>query len=269
MNVLRHRTLLAVAAALYAAPADGASTLDCIVEPKSRIELGSSEEGVIEAVLVARGDVVERGQVVARLESIQHELAARSARLRAEDMAAIRSNEARLAFREAEQSRAETLHRRNIVATKMLDEAKTETDLAASAVEQARLQQKIAAVELAQADERLKSRSIRSPADGIVLDVAMSAGEYVHEQATLMTIVELDPLHVEVFAPVRLYGRLEIGSWHPVTLQEPIGGTHRARVAVIDRVFDAASGTFGMRLELPNPALDVPAGIRCTLPLPE
>jgi hypothetical protein len=34
-------------------------------------------------------------------------------------------------------------------------------------------------------------------------------------------------------------------------------------VKVVDRVIDAASGTFGVRLELPNRNGKVPAGIRC------
>ena len=44
---------------------------------------------------------------------------------------------------------------------------------------------------------------------------------------------------------------------------EGLGGQHTATVKVIDRVFDAASGTFGVRLELPNKRGIVPGGIRC------
>jgi hypothetical protein len=36
-------------------------------------------------------------------------------------------------------------------------------------------------------------------------------------------------------------------------------------VKLIDRVFDAASGTFGLRLELPNPGNRLPAGLRCRI----
>jgi hypothetical protein len=34
-------------------------------------------------------------------------------------------------------------------------------------------------------------------------------------------------------------------------------------VTVVDRMLDAASGTFGVRLVLPNPDLLLPAGIPC------
>jgi multidrug efflux pump subunit AcrA (membrane-fusion protein) len=35
------------------------------------------------------------------------------------------------------------------------------------------------------------------------------------------------------------------------------------RVAVVDRVVDAASSTFRVRLELPNPQHRIPAGLKC------
>ena len=53
-----------------------------------------------------------------------------------------------------------------------------------------------------------------------------------------------------------------------VTFQEPIGGTYRASVEIVDLVLDAASGTFGVRLALPNPDFILPAGIRCEARLP-
>ena len=36
-----------------------------------------------------------------------------------------------------------------------------------------------------------------------------------------------------------------------------------AQVSIVDRVIDAASGTFGVRLELRNPEEAIPAGARC------
>lgn len=53
-----------------------------------------------------------------------------------------------------------------------------------------------------------------------------------------------------------------------VTLLEPIGGSYQASEKVVDRVLDAASGTFGVRLVLPNPDYRLPAGIRCEARFP-
>lgn len=47
--------------------------------------------------------------------------------------------------------------------------------------------------------------------------------------------------------------------------QQPVGGEHQAEVITVDPVVDAASGTFGVRLALPNPDDRLPAGLRCTV----
>jgi hypothetical protein len=43
----------------------------------------------------------------------------------------------------------------------------------------------------------------------------------------------------------------------------PGGTAQRARVVVVDRLIDAASNTFGVRLELPNEDYAIPGGLRC------
>jgi membrane fusion protein, heavy metal efflux system len=44
-------------------------------------------------------------------------------------------------------------------------------------------------------------------------------------------------------------------------------GEHQATVKSVDRVIDAASNTFRVRLELPNAAAAIPAGLRCKVDL--
>jgi multidrug efflux pump subunit AcrA (membrane-fusion protein) len=55
----------------------------------------------------------------------------------------------------------------------------------------------------------------------------------------------------------------------PVRPEVPVGGTYPARVTVVDRVVDAASGTFGVRLQLPNPGYRLPAGLKCKTRFPD
>ena len=43
--------------------------------------------------------------------------------------------------------------------------------------------------------------------------------------------------------------------------------THIAVVKSVDRVADAASGTFGVLLSMPNSGLRIPSGVRCNLNL--
>ena len=98
-----------------------------------------------------------------------------------------------------------------------------------------------------------------------MVEVTLPPGEYVHKQAPLLTIASLHPLHVEVFVPVALFGKVSKGMLATVMLEEPVGGTYEAEVIVVDQVFDSASRTFGVRLLLPNEEYLLPAGLRCSV----
>ena len=80
-----------------------------------------------------------------------------------------------------------------------------------------------------------------------------------------MLIEQIDPLRVEAFIPIASYGTINPGMEVEIRPEAPVGGTYRARVTTVDEVFDAASGTFGVRIELPNPDLALPAGLKCTV----
>ena len=112
-------------------------------------------------------------------------------------------------------------------------------------------------------EEALKQRLLISPIDGVVTERLLVPGEYRNEQSPILTLAQIDPLRVEVFVPTSQYGRIRIGSSAQIHPQQPIGGSYPAIVTVVDQVLDAASGTFGVRLALPNPGLRLPAGIRC------
>jgi len=235
---------------------------DCVVEAKMMVKLGSPDTGIVEALKVDRDTTIKKGEVVAQLDSNLQRIALELAQLKASNEGDINSERTRLAFRSSEAERAENLNSKQIVTTKVRNEAVTERDLAALSLAKAELEHKMAQVDLEQAQARLDRRSIRSPIDGVVSDLTIRLGEYVYEQTPLMTIAEINPLYVKVFVPVRHYRNLRVGTDAEVMPEEPIGGVYKAKVTVVDRVFDTASSTFGVRLELPNPEYALPAGMR-------
>jgi multidrug efflux pump subunit AcrA (membrane-fusion protein) len=127
---------------------------------------------------------------------------------------------------------------------------------------QAEEQEQLAAQELAHSRALLEQRTLRSPIDGVVVERHKSPGELANEEP-ILELVEIDPLHVEVMVPVELFGRIEVGTPGLVRLEAPIGGEHEASVVVVDPTVDGASGTFRVRLELPNPEHRIPAGLEC------
>ncbi len=242
-----------------------AEPVDCVMNPRSTIELGSHQDGILAELLVSRGDRVAKGQPLARLDAELETLSAELARIRAESDVIVRSARAQAEFRGREQQRLESLRNQQSISASAYEEGTIEAELATLSVETAQMELELAKTEHARARAMLERRTIKAPVDGVIVDVGMSPGEYVYEQSTLMSIAEIDPLHVEVYLPVASYGSVEQGMTAIVRPEQPVGGEHEATVLVVDHVFDAASRTFGVRLELPNDSLALPAGARCTV----
>lgn len=238
---------------------------DCIARPKAVTELASQEQGVLTEILVDRGDAVERGQVVARLDSELQESAVGLARIRAESNAAIAAGQARLKFRQTALDRVSTLMDRGSTSQSTLEEATVERQLARGELEMAKAERRIAEAELAQAKRRLDRRKVVAPFDAVVVEITASLGEYAHEEAPVMTLAQLNPLRVEAYLPIRYSKQIAAGQEAVVAFPAPIDARRSAQITVIDRVFDAASGTFGIRLDLPNPDFALPGEMRCTL----
>jgi RND family efflux transporter MFP subunit len=219
-------------------------------------------------VLVDRGDMVKKGDVVARLESGVEEAAVSLAKTRAENDATVRSSTAKLEFQLRKEERAKQLRKSDSVSVAVADEAETGARVAEQELDEARVNLALAKLELARAGEVLRQRSIRSPIDGVVVSRALGPGEYAFDQAHLLILSQIDPLNVEVYVPLSQFGKIRVGASAEVYPEEPVGGRYAATVTVVDRVFDAASGTIGIRLELPNPKSALPSGLKCRVGFP-
>jgi RND family efflux transporter MFP subunit len=236
---------------------------DCLIEPRVTTKIGASVTGLISRVLVNRGDLVKSGDVIAMLESSVEEANVALADARAQNDSQINSATARQGFLQRKSERKEKLKSKEVVSAEAFDEAETEASIARHSLREAELNFRLAQLEKRRAVAMLRQRFIVSPIDGVVTEKALSEGEYRYETNHIVTIAQLNPLHVEVFVPVAFYGQMHPGAEAVVAPEKPVGGQYTGKVIVVDRVLDAASDTFGVRIELPNPSLALPAGLRC------
>lgn len=236
---------------------------ECVIEPRRLVKIGSQVAGILEAVMVDRGDVVKEGQVIGRLRSDVERANVELARAQAETETRIKAAQSQVEFERRRQERNQQLYRTKVISSENIDRVETELALREQELVAAREAKNIAALELKRATELLNIRTIRSPISGIVVERNLSAGEFILNEGSVATVAQVDPLNVEVFVPIRLYPDIRAGMAAKVMPEEPVGGELDAEVTVVDQVFDAASGTFGIRLTLPNPAYKVPAGLRC------
>ena len=249
------------------ADAEGMIDLDCLIEPRSIAELSAATDGIISEIFVKRGDRVQAGQALAQLDDKLETLQIEVAQARAASDVNLRAQISRLELRQIEFDRALQLEQRNVAAVALRQSAEIELALAKLALEEAQLEQKVSSIELAQSKAIRDRRVLRSPVDGIVTAILAAKGEFANEQTPVITVAEIDPLHVGVFAPIAAFGRVSIGDQRQVRQLLPLDRSFDAEVTVVDTVFDAASSTFFVRLELPNPAGDIPAGTKCMVKL--
>jgi len=257
------RFLIACAACLLA-PAAFAD-YDCLIEAYEMVDIRSPVEAIIESIPVRRGDLVTKGQVIVTLDAAAERAALDLARARATMQGELKAAEARLELARKKMKRAEDLYKQNFISATARDEAEAEFKLASEQVRQAKEAKELAELEARRSSELLALRTVRSPFTGVVVEKFQSPGEMATTNINqpILKLANINPLHVEVVLPVTLYGDIKEGMKGEVVPEKPIPGRYSATVKVVDRVVDAASGTFGVRLELPNPAGTIPAGVKC------
>ena len=225
--------------AVYAAAgnvlAEDIQPIDCMIEPNIMVDISSPVDGVLDTLIVDRSDEVKEGEVVATLKSDVEQVA-------------VKMSEERLKLSQVQYKRALGLYKKRAISLTERDKLENEKELAE--------------LDMQHAVANLDLRKIRSPIDGVVVKRYSSPGEFV-ESDPVIKIAQLDPLKIEVVSPVSNYGKIDVGMRAEII--PDFGGYQDliAEVVVVDKVVDAASGTFGIRLELPNKDYAIPSGLKC------
>jgi RND family efflux transporter MFP subunit len=248
-----------------------AVAFECLVEPAQSVDVGSPVVGLLEKVHVRRGDRVTRGQILATLESHAEQAAADLARYRSEAVGPTLSAEGKLRFSDRKFQRRAQMADEKLMSVQERDDAEAEVRAAEADLQTAKENRQIASIEYRQQSSLLALRTIRSPFDGVVVDQLIYPGEVVEptgSKKAILKLAQLDPLRVHVILPMAAFRKISAGMSVKVSLEAPIGGTYPARVKTIDKLIDAASGTFAVFLEMRNADLAVPAGVKCHAEFP-
>ncbi len=241
--------------------------LDAIVRPSRIVHVGSAANGLLDSVLVDRGDFVQAGQLIAELDQTVERASAELAKARSKQVATLRSAEIKLGHLEERFANHQTLFEDGILSSENLSQTQLDRQLAEFDVLAAEEISTISKFEYRRAQAVVDRGRITSPVAGAVIDRRLSPGEIVggSGESTIVTIAQLDPLVIEAFAPIALLGKLRPSMKATVVLDGAKGKSKTAEIKTVSPIVDAASGTFSIRLELPNPDFRMKAGLRCTL----
>ena len=229
------------------------------LEAVDRVEIRPRVGGAIQAFHFREGALVKKGDLVATIDQAPYQAAVARAR------ADVEAAEAQVNLAELEVGRAETLVTSRTVSQSTLDQRASVADQAVASADAAR-----AALRTAELD--LGYTEVRSPIDGRIGQIAVTAGNLVAgglSSAVLTTVVSVDPIYAgfdvnagdvaEILSalpdqdgPLPAYGDI------PVEVQRfDSEGTQpavRGQVQLIGNEVDPLSGTLRIRASLENPS---------------
>lgn len=191
------------------------------------VDIAAKTAGRVREVRVQEGDLVEAGQLVARIDTA--ELRAERAKYVAdrtsdeastlESKATVLQRQAELALKEANLKRALKLIGTGAISEETRDQALSERDAAEAILEAARKKvlSSERAIEAAQAlvdqiDAQIADADLISPVKGRVLYRFANPGEVVSAGGKVLTIVDLSEIYMEIYLPAEQARRVPIGS---------------------------------------------------------
>ncbi|MEM9016261.1 MAG: efflux RND transporter periplasmic adaptor subunit [Verrucomicrobiota bacterium] len=267
-------TLLAAGFAILPLQADPGTVLGYL-EPSQSIEMTTAETGIIGKIFVKEGQAVRAGTPLLSLDNSVLEAQLEIARVQAESTAAIDVAQADL---EVANDRYEKLSRLRSSGTAHASEvtrAEAERKKANGQLSIANEEKRIAQYRVEEIEAQIERRILRSPIDGVVLEVnrevaeISSSGSPQDSRKPLVKVARIDLLKLVVHVPAGLMEYAEEGREVPVrVLQQSSLSLDRENSAIdttgtiefVSPAIDPSSETLRTRVVVENPEMKLKSG---------
>ena len=222
-------------AAFAEAPGSSEPVLErCLVSLVEEAKVPAREPGVLVELTVREGATVRRGDVIAKIDDDQPQMEKRKAKAEHDQAIAKAESDVDVRYSITAEQVAEAEHKKALEshakvpgsvteverARLMLNERKSELQ-----IEQAELERRMAAlaaaskgVELEAAENAIERRLIKSPLDGVVVQIFPHQGEWMQPGDPLARVVRADKLRVEGYVDSSRFGPEEVRD-RPVTVE--------------------------------------------------
>lgn len=192
------------------------------LEAENEVDIVARTSGPIVELAVEEGDLVQKGQTLARLDD-------REARARLE-ISRVTLNETRLAYERAQNLQTETL-----ISSEEFERARSAFESASAQVEQDQIQ--------------LDYTHITAPFGGLIIARYIKFANQISSNQPLFRVSDFDPLLCPIQVPERELAKLRLGQRAYLTVEPWPGERFEARVLRISPVVDSATGTIKVTLE--------------------
>ncbi len=218
------------------------------LEPQERATVRAEVGGAVEVTSADLGDVVKRGQLLARVEDRTLRESLTSAR------AAVRTARESLAVAQSEAARTRKLVRAGALPHR-------ERELARNRVAEARAKLEEAQAHLASARKQADDAIVRSPIAGVVSERGVSRGDVVSPGTVLFTIIDPSSMRLSASVPSEALPHVRVGAPVQFKVRGYPGRVFKGVVSAIAPAALAQTREVGILVSIPNPTGELLAGL--------
>ncbi len=130
----------------------------------------------------------------------------------------------------------------------------------------ARVEYESAAVRLARIEKDIANTRITAPYKGVLGDVFLEEGSVVAPGTPVASLLEMDPLLVQVYVSEKNHGRFKVGSSSTLTFANGI--TTKGVIKFISSIADAKTHMFLVEVAASNVDFNIPEGVTAQVDIP-
>ncbi|HSC26405.1 MAG TPA: efflux RND transporter periplasmic adaptor subunit [Vicinamibacterales bacterium] len=218
--------------------------------------------GRLQSVSVRLGDPVRRGQVIARVEDREIQEQVRQAEASYQvAQASIRQRQADLKLAETNLERSRSLFERQLLPQQTYDDTQARYEAALAQVDLARAQFEQSKARLDELRITLSNTIIVSPVDGFVGKRFLDPGAFASTNAPVVSVVDIATVRMVANLVERDLKRVPVGTPARVEVDAFPGEKFVGKVSRLAPVFDPATRTAEMEIEVPNPGFRLKPGM--------
>lgn len=242
----------------------------CLVSLVEEAKVPAREAGVLMELAVREGDVVRKNDVIAKIDDDQPQMEKRKAQAEYDQALAKAQSDVDVQYSEAAEKVAEAEYKKALESHTKVPGSVTEVERDRLAlnekkselqIDQARLEQRLAAlaaqskeVEVLAAENAIGRRLIKSPLDGVVVQVFPHQGEWMQPGDPLARVVRVDKLRIEGYVDSSRFGPDKVRD-RPVTVEVMLADdrkeTFKGRIMVTSPMVESG-GDFRVVAEVEN-----------------
>ena len=242
-----------------------ATEITAFVEPYRDIQVSSPESGTLAIVHVQEGDMVSTGDLLAGLHEDVLRAALSMAETAMRGRGKLHASEVELRQQQQRLNKIRDLQKRRHASQEEVTRAQFQVESAIAQVQAARDEIDVKHAEYRRIRAQLETKRIRSPIDGVVIEVLKDRGEFVSANDPVVArVVQLDPLRVVFSVPAHQAKSILVNQ----RVEMEVGAARNKAEGIVEFVSptaDAQTSTTRVKVRIPNTDGTFQSGDPCTL----